>query len=198
MQTLRHKVLNRVRGKGRGWVFSPKAFLDLGSRAAVDQVLHRLADKGSIRRLRRGLYDFPKTNPLLGKLTPAPDRIANALAKNSDSRIQVAGAYAANILGLSTQVPGRIVYLTDGNSKHVQIGNQTIELRHASPKNLAGVGKTSGTVIQALRYIGCDQVDDKVIARLRSALSDDDKAALSKDIAHAPDWLRPVVYQIVH
>lgn len=186
------KILSRIRRKGQGGVHTSKDFLDLGSRVAVDHALSNLAKKGLIRRLSRGVYDYPKVNPRLGTLTPPPDAVAKALAKKTRSDLQVSGAYAANQLGLSTQVPARVVYLTDGKSKRVRVGRQTIELRHASPKNMATAGKPSGTVIQALRHVGRDNVNDEVIDRIKSALSDEDRAALKHDVDKAPDWMRPI------
>jgi ribosome recycling factor len=118
------------------------------------------------------------------------------LAKKTRSDLQVSGAYAANQLGLSTQVPARVVYLTDGKSKRVRVGRQTIELRHASPKNMATAGKPSGIVIQALRHVGRDNVNDEVIDRIKSALSDEDRAALKHDVDKAPDWMRPILTRL--
>lgn len=191
--TTADKILRRVRGMGRGSVFSPKQFVHLASRAAVDQAMSRLAAKGDVRRLGRGVYDYPKLNSKLGVLTPSADTIADALAKRTKSRLQISGAHAANALGLSTQVPARDVYLTDGISRRVRVGNRTIEMRHASPRTMATAGRLSGTVIQALRYIGRDAVNDGVIAKIKGSLSDDDRAALIKDVKNAPDWMRPVL-----
>jgi len=182
-----NKILSRIRRKGQGIVHTSKDFLDLGGRVAVDHALSNLAKKGLIRRLSRGVYDYPKVNPRLGTLTPPPDAVARALAKKTRSDLQISGAYAANQLGLPTQVPARVVYLTDGKSKRVRVGRQTIELRRASPKNMATAGKPSGTVIQALRHVGRDNVNDEIIDRIKSALSDEDRAALRHDVDKAPD-----------
>ena len=196
MITTADKILKRVRGMGRGSVFSAKQFVDLGSRAAVDQAMSRLAAKGDVRRLGRGVYDYPKLNSKLGVLTPSADIIADALAKKTKSRLQISGAHAANALGLSTQVPARAVYLTDGISRRVRLGNRTVELRHASPRTMATAGRPSGTVIQALRYIGRNAVDGKVIAKIKSSLSYEDRAALIRDVNYAPDWMRPALAHI--
>ena len=191
------KIIYRIRGKGRGWAFSPKDFLDLGSRVAVDKTLSRLADKGSIRRVGRGLYDYPKVSPKLGILSPAGDQIAKTVAKKNRNQLQITGAQAANSLGLSTQVPGRLVYLTDGDSREIKIGKQTIELRHASPKKMATAGRASGLVIQALQYLGQDNINSETIAKIKKSLSAGDKSILKKDIDAAPDWMRPFINQIV-
>src|SRR5579859_6816774 len=112
MKPMVDQILSRVRRRGRGAVFTPKDFLDLGGRAAVDQALSRLAKAGGIRRLARGIYDFPRMSPRLGVLSPAPEAVAKAVAQQTDSAVQVTGAQAANALGLSMQVPAQPVYLT--------------------------------------------------------------------------------------
>jgi len=117
MQSIDSKIVSRIYGLGRGAVFVPSDFLDIGSRQAVDLALHRLVKKDMLRRLARGLYNYPKTHPVMGVLSPGPDAIAKALAGKDMIRLQPSGAYAANLLGLSTQVPARIVYLTDGPSR---------------------------------------------------------------------------------
>src|SRR5262249_2321012 len=125
-QSIDSRILARINRWGRGSVFVPSHFLDLGSREAVDLALHRLARKGTIRRLARGVYDFPKEHPVLGVLGPSADAVARALAGRDRTRLQPAGAYAANILGLSEQVPAKAVFLTDGPSPPRHIGPTTI------------------------------------------------------------------------
>ena len=189
MQSIDSKILSRIYGSGRGSVFTPGRFLDLGSRDAVDKVLSRLVQKGAIRRLARGLYNYPESHPIMGILAPSPDAIAQALAGKQGIRLQPSGAYAANRLGLSTQVPARIVYLTDGPSRTVRVGNQEIRLQRTTPRSMGPAGRTSGLVIQALRHLGQKHVDDAVIQTLQRKLSDQDKKRLIKDIAYAPTWV---------
>jgi hypothetical protein len=196
--TIMDRVVRRIRARGRGSVFSSKEFLDLGGRAAIDQVLSRLARAGTIRRLAPGLYDYPRTSPKLGMvLSPLYDKVAQAIAKKTGSKIQPSGALAANELGLSTQVPAKRVYLTDGPSRVYRIGKQIIVLKHAAPKEMVICGRISGRVFQALRHLGRRGVGDIVIRRLRRSLSSKDKAILSRDVRHASDWMRPIVEQVV-
>jgi len=194
---LTERLRRRIRAKGEGSVFAPKDFLDLGSRAAVDQALSRLERQGLIRRISRGIYDSPGWNERLGlTLSPSPDEVVRALARRDASSLQVSGAEAANALGLSTQVPARIVYLTDGESRRLKLGGQVIELRHTSPRNLATAGRTSGTVIQALRHLGRAQVDETTIRHLQRVLSERDKETLHRDRVHAPGWMQPILIEI--
>ena len=137
------KVVSRIYGHGRGWVFTPNHFKDLGSRDAVASALKRHKQSGLIRQLARGVYDYPKIDPELGLLEPSIDDIAQALAGRDATRLQPSGAYAANLLGLSTQVPTKIVYLTDGRSRMVQIGKRQITLKQTTPRNMATAGRIS-------------------------------------------------------
>ena len=149
------RIMKRVRSSGRGGVFTPSDFLNVAGRAAVDQALSRLVKNGALRRLTRGLYDYPKLHPKLGRLSPTPDDIAQALARETGSQVQIAGARAANALGLTTQMPAKNTYLTDGPSRRVVLGKRVVDLRHASPKHLIAPGSPAGTVVQALRHVGC-------------------------------------------
>jgi hypothetical protein len=190
------KLQRQVEKRGRGAVFVTREFLDLGSRAAVDEAFSRMAKEGVIRRLGRGLYDYPRLHPALGPVPAEPDRIAAALARKSGSRLQSAGARAANALGLSEQVPARPVYLTDGRRRTVRVGGQTIELRHAEPRSLAGAGRVEGAVIQALRHLGPGQISTDTIGQLRQTLTAREKAALRREALSAPGWLVPTLLEI--
>lgn len=186
--SIHNAIISRIYGNKRGWVFTPNRFLDLGSRTAVAQSLVRLVKSGTIRRLAHGLYDYPEKHPVLGDLPANYERIAQALAGRDNLRIQPSGAYAANLLGLTEQVPARIVFLTDGSNRTVQINKQQLVLKRTTPKNMATAGRISGLVIQALRYLGQNNVNDKTIEILKKKLSSDDKRQLINDLRFAPVW----------
>jgi hypothetical protein len=188
-QSIDLEIRSRIFGNGRGWVFTPKQFQDLGSASAIDSALRRLKAGGIVRQLARGLYDYPVQDPVLGTVAPSADAIARALVVRDAIRLQPSGAYAANVLGLSDQVPSRVVFLTDGPARKVTIGKREVILQHTTPRNMATAGRKSGTYIQALRYLGQDQVDDQVLATLRRQIADEDRAAIRKDLRHAPAWI---------
>ena len=191
------KVLSRIYGHRGGWVFTPGVFRDLGNRTAVAAALKRHKQTGLIRQLARGLYDYPRSDPSLGVLTPKTDDIANALRDRDGTRLQSSGAHAANLLGLSEQVPVRVVYLTDGPSRQVQLGRRRIVLQHTTPRNMATAGKVSGLVIQALRWIGQRHTDErKVLSTLRRRLSDADKKQLLTDLRYAPAWIADIMRKV--
>lgn len=176
-----------------GRVFSPMDFAHLGSRAAVDKVLSRLAASGTVRRVARGLYDVPRAHAVLGQLLPSADQIARAIAGKGSLRLQPSGAYAANLLGLTEQVPMKLAFLTDGRSRTVAIGSQAIILKHTTPRNMATAGRVSGLVIQALRHMGQAHVDAQIIAALKGRLTPEDKAVLLTDISLAPAWIADIM-----
>ncbi len=177
--------MSRARANGRGSVFTPTDFLDLAGRAAIDQALSRLIKAGKLRRLARGLYDFPKVHPTLGPLSPAPDDVAQALARETSSLVQIAGARAANVLGLSAQVSAQSIYLTNVPSRRVLLGKRVVDLRHASPKHLIAPGSPAGTVVQALRHVGLTRAAD--LAQIAThRLSASDKKPLQRPLSRRP------------
>ena len=192
--SLPNRILGRIKGRGRGWAFTSSYFSDLGSRGVVDVALSRLAGRGAIRRVTRGVYDFPRQSKWLGgDAGPDLDSVAQAIAKSRRARLQISGAHAANRLGISTQVPARKVYLTDGPNYDVVVGSGKITFRRAVPKNLLGAGTMAGDAFQALRWLGKSGVDDRVVATLRKRLSDDAKRQLRRDLADMPVWMHPMV-----
>lgn len=196
MQSIVTKIKKKIYRKDRGFVFTKSHFFDLGSRTAIAKALERLADAGVIRRLSRGLYEYPKQHPEFGVLPVNYEQVAQALAGRDNLKIQPSGAYAANLLGLSDQVPAKVVFLTDGSHRKIQIGNRSIVLKRTTPKNMATAGKISGLVIQALRFIGQENIDDKVIGILKRKLAEKDKQILMADLRFAPAWIEKVVRRI--
>lgn len=186
----------RIRARGDGWVFSASDFVDLGTRPAVDKALSRMAAAGVVRRVARGLYDLPRQHPIVGTVGPSVDRLAHALAGKGGTKLQPTGAYAANLLGLSDQVPAKVVFLTDGRSKRVRLGKLEIVLKQTSPRIMATAGRISGTVMQALRYLGNAHVTEDTVKRLDRRLSDADRRQLLKDVALAPVWIGKIMRQL--
>jgi hypothetical protein len=197
MQTMRDHILARIKRLGEGKAFSAKDFLDIASRGTIDMALGSLTRSGTIRRIRRGLYDVPRVNEALGgKLSPDIDEAARAIARRQRWKIVPEGAWAANLLGLSLQVPAKITYLTDGPNKEVRIGRRDIHFKHARPKVVAGPNGTFGLVVQALRYLGKEGVGKHEIDILRSSLSPGEKRQLIKETQFGVEWINEVAKQI--
>ena len=185
-------ALFRKRSAG-GSVFTPGSFAALGSREAIDKALQRLTKQGALRRLSRGWYDKPRTDELLGPLWPSVDSVIKALAGKERLRVQPTGLYAANLLGLSEQVPAKIVFLTDGTGRSIRIGPIRLILKHTSPRNMMAAGRLSGLVIQALKSIGAQHITPERLSVLRSRLPDTERALLLEDIALAPVWMQSIL-----
>lgn len=197
MQTMRDHIVARIERLGEGKAFSAKDFLDIASRGTIDMTLSALNREGKIRRIRRGLYDMPKVNPKLGgKLSPDIDEAARAIARRQRWRIVPEGAWAANLLGLSTQVPAKIIYLTDGPNNEVLIGRRSIHFKHARPKAMAGLEGKFALVVQALRHLGKDGVGKHEIETLQRTLSPAERRSLVKNARFGVDWIYEVAKKI--
>jgi hypothetical protein len=196
MQTIDSRLKSRIYGSGRGSAFTPNDFLDIGRRDAVDKALSRLAAKGTIRRLARGLYEYPQEHPELGKLSPDIGKVAKALAGKDRIRLQPAGAYATNLLRLSEQVPAKVVFLTDGPSRTVKIGRQEIQLRRTTPRNMAAAGRLSGLLMQALRHLGKEHITPARVEHLKRTLPPKERRQLLKDLRLAPAWMHPLFREL--
>lgn len=177
-------------------MFIPADFMDLGSRKAVDMVLHRLIQTNEIRRLSSGVYDFPIEHPVLGLLLPSPEDVAMAMVGRDRTRLQPSGAYAAHVLGLSEQVPAKLLFLTDGPTREVTIGGTTIQLRKTTPKYMAAAGRLSGVLIHALRELGEGQIRPAQRSHLKRTIPAAERRELLKDLRHASEWMRPIFREL--
>ena len=156
MTPIAPKIMKRVSAHGRGkWVCTPRDFLDLGSRAAVDQALSRLVKAGRLRRVGHGLYDMPRMSTVLKRAAPVDlDAAITALARRDGVRIVPDGLVAANQLGLTTAVPAQVSYVTDGPPRTLKVGGRTVRFRHAGPNVMRWAGTSAAPVVQALRWLG--------------------------------------------
>ena len=195
-QSIDGKIIRSIKARKGALAFSAKDFGHLGSRPAIGQGLARLVKQGRLRRVRQGIYDLPRAHPLLGQTAPDPMAVIRALMDGSGAQWQASGAYAANLLGLSDQVPAKIVILTDGVPRRVPLGNLTRVFRRAAPRNLLGAGKPAGLVIQAIRYLRKDGLSPAMIDRLRKQLDADTKADLRTLGPDVAAWMQPLVRQI--
>ena len=192
-------IMKRVSAHGRGrWVCTPKDFLDLGSREAVDQALSRLVRVGRLRRAGRGLYDLPRISAVLKRPAPVDlDAAVAALARRDGIRIMPDGATAAHRLGLTNAVPAKAGYVTDGATRTVGIDGGTIRFRHAGPRVMRWAGHPAAPVAQALRWLGPDASrDPRVVAALRRRLPDAVKHDLARNARDLPGWALPIARDI--
>ena len=180
-----------------GMVFHAQDFSDFAPRNTIDQILHRLYKRGDIRKINTGLYSIPQVHPLFGNVPSDPDMVAKAYAQKFGHTIQVNPAKAANLLGLSSQVPAQIVYLTDGPNKSIVADGMTIKFQHVCSKKLKGAGTKAGLVIQTLYYFGVDSVSNDLVQQIRSLLLPSDQSDLHDLFVFTPAWMQKIITRIL-
>lgn len=179
-QNANNTVLKRIRGKGKGWVFTPKDMLDIDNRTNIDVILHHLTNEEFINRLDRGIYYYPKSHPKLGVLNPEPLKIAEAIARQNDDVALPDGAKALNILGLSTQVPAQNVFYTAFTDKQVKIGAQTLTLKPELKREKKAT--PDYLIVQALKYLGPDGITQEIIQKCAQIATERDKKKLMQQL----------------
>ena len=197
MQSIDNKIISRIYGRQRGWSFSKNDFMDLAGDDAIRKALSRLEGKGTIRRVQRGLYDYPKISTLLNKpMGPDLDQVARALARKSGWRIQPSENTALNLLGLSTQIPAQAVYLSDGPSKTYEIGNRELIFKKRALKESGFKLRESEWVVQALKALGQDRIDTDTRSTLAGAFPAPIWNKMIKDAKTAPAWVHEIIRSI--
>ncbi len=193
MQSVASKIKRVINSKPRGELFFPGDFSDMGSSDSVRKALQQLKEKGLIKQVAHGIYVRPRYNELIGVLMPTTEEIALGIAKRDRIKIVPTGAYALNALGLSTQMPLNIVFLTDGAPRTIKVGNRSIKFKKTTPKNLLAKGDISKLVIQALREIGKGNVSKNEYDKIITLLKNENKQKLKYDIALAPEWIKKIM-----
>ena len=191
------KILQRIYGHGRGWVFVPKDFFDIGTSAAVRQALSRLKRQGTIRRIMQGVYDYPSFSTLLqAPSSPEPDSIAQAIARATGWTILPTGDTALNLLGLSTQVPAKYQYFSDGPSKRYVWEGGAFEFKHRTNKETTNLSYRTAILVQALKSLGETNIDTRVISVLREKFSTNELNLAFRETRYATSWVYKIIKQL--
>ena len=192
-KTIDNKIFTKIKKAKRGTLFFSDNFASFGNAETVRRTLNRLVENGEIDRVAAGIFVRPEIDKIIGKITPKIEDIADAIARRDKAKIVPTGAYALNRLGLSTQVPMKIVYLTDGSARKIKVGNYTIAFIRTSPKNVAAIGKISRLAIQALKSIGKENVTQTEIEQIQNALLKEKISYLEHDLRIAPAWIKEII-----
>lgn len=196
-QTIEQQVLARIYGHGRGWAFSPKDFLDLGSRKAIDVSLIRLTNAGTIRRVIRGIYDYPRFSDFLDQqLGPDIHQVAIALARKFGWKIQPGAAAALNLIGLSTQVPSQYIYYSNGPDRKYIIGNTALHFEKTALKETRFRLEETGIVVQAIKALGQKSITTDVRTAIREWLGPEKLLRIAKDAERITDWVYAEIKRI--
>lgn len=193
MQALAEQIMKSVGALPEGALITAGSLLNLGGRAALHRTLSRLARRGSLLRVGRGLYVCPLESRF-GLRAPSVGKVARAISEQRGEIIVTSGAAAANSLGLTTQVPIRTIYLTDGPSRELRVGNQTVELKHAPAWQLLLAGRLAGDAVRALAWLGPEKAQT-AIATLKRKLAPSAFGELVSVGPHLPDWLARALSQ---
>ncbi|MGL1886273.1 MAG: DUF6088 family protein [Reichenbachiella sp.] len=193
MQSVEEKIENYIKSKPKGALMFPDDFMDIGSSEAIRKALQRLENKQAIKRVAQGIYVRPKISAYIGEFLPSAEEIVAGIAKRDKIRIVPTGVYALHALGLSTQMPMKLVFLTDGAPREILLGKRSVKLKKSTPKALLAKGKISSLVIQALREIGKDKVTAEEEQKILVLLNKESKKDLGHDIKLAPVWIQKIM-----
>ncbi len=192
------EIENLIKSKVKGQLLFISDFTSIGDYDTVRKSLQRLIEKKLIIRLSKGIYYYPKTDNVLGTLYPSAEQIGKAIAKRDKARIIPTGSYALYMLGLSTQVPMNIVYLTDGSARKIRIGNQSIVFKKTSPKNLSSEHQLSNLIIQGLKAKGKDNITENEIKKIKDIIiKSGGIEKIRMDMNNAPVWIQKINSQII-
>ncbi|MCF6309295.1 MAG: DUF6088 family protein [Sulfurimonas sp.] len=198
MKSIEDKVLSRIYGRGKGYAFFSNDFIDEFSQNSIDKALSTLTKKSKIRRVARGIYDYPKYSKLLEKqLSPDIEQISRAYARKLNWKIEVSGDTALNILGLSTQVVGKYIYLSNGpNKSYKLLNNMSVEFKKSSLKNIGFKHKESSLIVQALKTLGKDRVDSEIIKKIRKEIEPSKYSKILNDTKSSTVWIYETIKKI--
>ncbi len=188
-----------LKTKKHGEILFIADFLEISDYDTVRKSLQRLTEQQKLIRLAKGIYYYPQKDKLLGTIYPSAEQIGNAIAKRDKARTFPTGIYAMFRLGFTNQVPMNVVYLTDGSARKINIDKQTITFKKTSPKNLSTKNKISNLIIQSLRAIGKDNVNESHISKIREVINESKKINdIKQDMSFAPIWIRKIILDLIN
>jgi hypothetical protein len=197
VKNISESVFYFIAGHGRGWAFSSSDLAGRFARQQIDNALSDLAQDGKIRRVARGLYDYPRYSDLLQKtLSPDIDQVANAYARKFNWRIEVSGESALNLLGLSTQIPAQYVYLSNGPSKSYDVMGVQLNFKKSTLKDIGFKHRESTLIVQALKALGKELLSESVFAIIREQIDPKSYNKILRDTQGSTGWIYEAIKQI--
>ena len=193
-QSTYNSIKERVELSERGTLFFPDSFSALGSSDAVRSALVRLCQNNILIRVAQGIYYYPRIDTKWGSgiIPPSIEEIARGIAMRDKVRIAPTGSYAMYQLGLSTQIPANVVFMTDGSQRRISIGKgRGIFFKHSSNMRVfAFQSQLMELIVAAMREIGQDNITDEQITIINTHLAQVDRDDYNHDIQLAPIWVR--------
>jgi len=198
MYSIHNQIEKKIESLKKGSIIFISDFIEFGTTENIKKVMQRLEKKEVITRLAHGIYLYPKKDKVLGTLFPSTEEIALAIAKRDKARIISTGVQALQQLGLSTQVPMNVVYLTDGAPRKIKVGKRTITFKKTTPKNLTIKDKKLNIVIQALKELGKENVDENAKQKIKKVLQQMTIESIKEDSVAAPTWIRNTILELIN
>lgn len=198
MQSIHNQIETKIKSLKKGSIIFIADFIDYGTAENVKKVLLRLEKKEVLIRLAHGIYLYPKKDKILGTHFPSTEEIAIAIAKRDKARIISTGVQALQQLGLSTQVPMNVVYLTDGAPRKIKVGKRTITFKKTTPKNLTIKDKKLNIIIQALKELGKENIDEIAKQKIKKVLQQMTIESIKEDSVTAPTWIRNTILELIN
>ena len=190
-------IRTRIKQLPIGAVITSVDFADITENSRVGVILSRIEAEGLIRRVLRGVYYKPEYNEFLNEyLAPSPNLVAEALARNFGWTITPCGDTALNILGLSTQVPAAWSYVSDGAYKEYTYDNTTIKFKHTTNKEISKLSRKTALIVQALKALGKDNIDDTIINKLKNEMNDREKENALIEAKAVTSWIYEYIKKI--
>jgi hypothetical protein len=197
MEKTHTHITNNLSQRGEGELIFSTDFRGSGTEDAIRKALSRLTNTGQVKRLTHGIYYKPKVDPILGELRPGADEVVKMLAQKEKIKVRPAGAYAVHRLGLTTQVPTKLVYITNGHPKKFKIGKLQITFKATSPKKLETIGEISSLLIQALEEIGTENIDPETEKKILNLLLKEELSNLNHDLSLAPAKVNDYIVKLL-
>jgi hypothetical protein len=189
MESTKTKIKRQIERSGQGKFYSAEDFIDLANNEQVRLGLSRLVKEDFLFRVAQKIYYFPIVDPILGKVNPSLEEIAQTIANKERIIIKPTGAHALNKLGLSTQVPMKVAFLTNGHSRKIKVGKRTIEFINRSPRKMSYEGPVSGLVLTALEELGSPGLTEEMISRVLDLFKQEEIRLLKADLMLTPKWI---------
>ena len=196
MQSIHSQLEDKILSLKKGAIVFVSDFAEFGTAENVKKVLLRLEKKQLLVRLAHGIYLYPKIDKELGILYPSTESIAEAIAKRDKIRIIPTSIYALQQLGISTQIPMNVIYLTDGAPRKIKVGKRTITFKKTAPKNLAIKNKVLSNIVQGFKELGKEKITDEIRQKINQALQKVPVEILKEEILNAPVWVRNEVLSL--
>jgi hypothetical protein len=191
--SINKQIESKVKRSKAGQIFLPSDFKDLGTSTAIRKTLSRLVEQKVLVRMGQGIYVVPIHDKVFGEVLPSVEEIAAAIAKKERVKIMPTGQYALNKMGLSTQVPMKIIFLTNGTKKNITIGKSSIVFQPTTTKKLAMVGTISSLLFLGLEGLDLIQLTNSEIEKIISLLKKEDAKKLKHDMKLTPSRISDFV-----